>query len=237
MSLEIISRLHDHDRQILDLALQIRKERIRVKELTGATQKATESLGDAEKKQKEGELNLRNLELKLKEFEGEKKKLEQQKMAATSEKMLEAVQGRLDSLIQNMETVEEEWFMATEEHEALVETVSRLGDVGAEDRRKAEDEIDKINGLLVDRQKELAQLVEDRPTFMDGLESAVLQHYERLRAQDPYRVVVGAVESQICPICSMQIASKDYSRIRYDLEVKNCPDCGSILFWNQEQDA
>jgi len=228
---ENLKLLDLHDQKIWNLRLTLEKAKLRANEIKENSDQLEKLFEEQVTNRKSFELKVREVESKTAQTEQEKEKLEKRVLQATSVKMLDASKAKILELESSMVKLEEEWMEASELLEEAVSRESTLREKLEKSKLESEGEWDSLNAQLMSTQKELPELIEQRPGFLDGLETRLVELYETRRKSDPFGLKIFEIEDENCPGCSMQLTLRIYDRVRYSGEIEKCPNCGVIVYW------
>lgn len=228
---ENLKLLDDLDHEIWDLKKSIDALKLRADALQ---QESDRLIADHKKlvtDSQQLELKVRDIESKSQDFALLKVKLEKQLLEATSVKMEDASRAKLAEIEQSLSVCEEDWLQASEDLDEAKLVAQRAASKLKESQRDSSLEWDQLNIDLMEAQKNLPFLVEQRAGFLDGLESGVADLYESRRKTDQFKLKIFEIEDENCPNCSMQLTSQLFERVRYADEIQKCPSCGVIIYW------
>jgi uncharacterized protein len=148
----------------------------------------------------------------------------------TDPKQLQGLQGEIASLARRQSELEdvelevmERLDSAAKDHAALVTESAEL----AEQRTKAQQDLDLVNGELADQER---ALIADRTEIASRIPDDLLRLYEKLRA-DHDGVGAARLYRGQCEGCRIELTPVDISRIRESApdEVIRCEECRRIL--------
>ena len=232
MSVEQLLNLSVNDSRINELNQRILKVRESIKVYVNEVQQMQARLTGYIEKEKQLEVKARGVEFEVQSAEEELKRLDQQKMQVSSQKMLDGVNLKIESQRLTIDALEERWLDAQENVESARDNVEQAEKQLKELEGNKEEVISKGNVELDELETECRQLLDLRPTYLDGLETTVLQAYEKQRARDIFAIVVFDITSNNCPRCGMQIPNRTFEMVRYNGEVTSCSSCASLLFYS-----
>jgi predicted nucleic acid-binding Zn-ribbon protein len=228
--------LQEHDEKIKMCLDAVNFAKKRMQEILVQEKTLKAALDGAVEESKKSEVTLNSMELEVNETENELKKLEAQKLQVVNEKSLQVLNERFSSIESKKEELEMEWLEQSERVELF-----RQKSVDAEKNwneflSSKDIEVPELNQKFKENQRELLELKESRASFLDGLETDLINLYERCRKKYKDEPVIYAISEQTCPHCYMQIRGQDYSRIRYEERIVPCCECGVILYWEVTDD-
>ena len=232
MSLEQLFRLCEQDARIHELNLAITEIRKGVQnQITEikATQARVEQFSE---KEKQFEVKLRATEVEVQAAEEELKRLQAQRMQVSSEKMLIGVDQKIEAQSGLISSLEEKWFEDQEAAEVARENLIKMKDYLESEQTKQERLIEDGNSKLDGLEHEFKQLMDLRPTNLDGLQASILKKYEFQRSKNATGKVLFDIVSNNCPRCGMQIPNRTFEMVRYNGEVASCSSCDALLFYS-----
>jgi hypothetical protein len=187
--------------------------------------------------------------LRVKQIESDRKKLELD---------VEAKKAQIEKYaLQQFQTKKNEEYRAlAHEMDMAREVIVQLEDQQLELMQQAEDaqrqvtialrdsgEVKKatesqLNDLASREQNlkaELAALETNRDQLTAGVDSSVLNRYDRLLRSKGDNVVVG-IEHGVCGGCHMKFPVQIVLACRAEKELVSCPNCGRILYYTRDMD-
>lgn len=232
MSIEQLQNLSEQDARIYELNALIEKVRKTMQERVAEVQQAQARLDSCEKRERELELHARAVESEVQAAEDELRKFESQRMQASSQKILEGVDAKIVSQKSIISVLEERWMDLQEGLEGARENSNQTRESLRRSRNDQEVAISKGNRELDELESECRELLDLRPSALDGLETEILQAYEKQRARDAFAKVLFDIQENNCPRCGMQIPNRTFEVVRYRGEVTSCSSCSSLLFYS-----
>lgn len=232
MSVEQLLNLSVNDSRINELNQRVVKVRNSIKVYVSEIQEMQTRLAGYVDKEKHLELKARSVECEVQSAEEELRRLDHQKMQVSSQKMLDGVNLKIESQKQVIASLEERWLDAQENVESARDNVLQAKRQLVELEESREEFISKGNLELDELESECRELLELRPAYLDGLETAVLQAYEKQRARDIFAKVIFDITSNNCPRCGMQIPNRTFEMVRYSGQVTSCASCAGLLFYS-----
>lgn len=232
MGLGELYRLQQLDRQISSLKDELERHPVR-EELLGLEEEERallEELGklrqeyeQVKRRQEKTEAELRALEEKLKK--------EEEKLyggSVSNPKELRGLQAEVKSLRKKMDGLEtqaiEDMERLDELRPPLEEAESKHGEISRrleEKREVLRAEEERING-------ELAKLQEERQRIRSGIETELLEVYDKLLETKNGLAVVPVLDG-VCQGCRVELPGKEYDRFLRSEGLFRCPNCRRIL--------
>ena len=85
------------------------------------------------------------------------------------------------------------------------------------------------------REKKLVELESDHNQIAGGLDKAVIEIFNRVKAKQADGVAIVAVVDAVCQGCNMNIPPQIYNELQRRDSLKYCPSCDRIIYW-QDRD-
>jgi len=150
-----------------------------------------------------------------------------------SNKEYHALQKEIDTIKENMGTIEEEILLLMDEIEQYDVDLKRTHTRVAKHIEELEKKIAVHEGRLVEIPKLLEEKNTEKGELKKGIDSDLLQRYESTKSQRGGLGVV-QVENGICMGCRLEIPPQQYNLILKNEDIYTCPNCHRILFYAGE---
>jgi predicted nucleic acid-binding Zn-ribbon protein len=178
----------------------------------------------------------RILEAEVVDVKALRKKSQERLMSIKNAREYKALQREIDDSkrkIDEMETQLVEYMEQVEQAEAslgsLDEELAALEDALAQETKS-------VNKERSHGQKRLGELDGERLSVSQSVEPDLFARYS-LVLRSTGGIAVVPVESQVCKGCNMNIPPQIYNELQRGDELKMCPHCERIIYWQQnEQD-
>jgi len=121
---------------------------------------------------------------------------------------------------EELEKLNEEYSKAKEDYETLVEELGRERALVEEKISELKPEYEALKGMKADLLNKLPPHVSGMVKTME--KEGKFQH-----------VIMATVNNGNCGVCKMQLPPQLVSEVRRAREIKQCPYCGRILFWDR----
>ncbi|MBN2727518.1 hypothetical protein JXR74_09180 [Candidatus Mcinerneyibacteriota bacterium] len=121
---------------------------------------------------------------------------------------------------QELETLTEEYNTAKEAYETMEEDLGRERSLVEEKISELKPEYEALKSMKTDLLKKLPPHVSGMVKTME--KTGKFQH-----------IIMAPVNNGLCGVCKMQLPPQLVSEVRRAREVKQCPYCGRILFWDR----
>ena len=95
---------------------------------------------------------------------------------------------------------------------------------------------DSIKRDAEQRQKTLVELESDRSQIAAGLDTAIIEIYNRVKAKQIDGVAIVAVVDAVCQGCNMNIPPQTYNELQRRDSLKYCPSCDRIIYWKDQDE-
>lgn len=95
---------------------------------------------------------------------------------------------------------------------------------------------DSINRDAQQREQQAAELESDRSHTAAGLDTAVIEIYNRVKAKQVDGVAIVAVVDAVCQGCNMNIPPQIYNELQRRDSLKYCPSCDRIIYWKDQNE-
>jgi hypothetical protein len=86
------------------------------------------------------------------------------------------------------------------------------------------------------RGKTLVELESDRSQIAAGLDTAIIEIYNRVKAKQIDAVAIVAVVDAVCQGCNMNIPPQIYNELQRRDSLKYCPSCDRIIYWKAQDE-
>jgi hypothetical protein len=95
---------------------------------------------------------------------------------------------------------------------------------------------DLIEREAEQREKTLVELESDRSQIAAGLDTAIIEIYNRVKAKQIDAVAIVAVVDAVCQGCNMNIPPQIYNELQRRDSLKYCPSCDRIIYWKAQDE-
>ncbi|MFH1687572.1 MAG: C4-type zinc ribbon domain-containing protein [bacterium] len=195
---------------------------------------AKKSYEEARQELEEGKLKLKGFELELATKEGELQRYQQKMMSIKTNKEYDALVAEIDAV---KETISNAESVALE----VIERVQKL-ETEIVDLEKKATEIEAKNGQQLQvLQKKIDSIgdkvhgkEEERTSVSSQIPRRTLSTYERVRKGKGGTAVV-VVKKRACGSCYKALTPQKVQEIKRGDRIYTCENCGSLLFWKDDQ--
>ncbi|UCC43248.1 MAG: hypothetical protein JSU65_08855 [Candidatus Zixiibacteriota bacterium] len=202
--------------------------------LRSEMQEAAEKLETATKRVEEAQVQQKSLELEIKTKEAELAKYQQQMMSIKTNKEYDALVAEIDSIkaaISQSETTLLETIELISTLEKDIEGLTeKAGGIQENNQRQLEvlqEKIDSIGSKVMTKEQA-------RQTIISSIPKPTLSVYERVRRGKGGRAVV-QVKKRACGSCFKALTPKKIQEIKRADRINTCDNCGSLLYWDNEE--
>jgi predicted nucleic acid-binding Zn-ribbon protein len=150
-----------------------------------------------------------------KEYQSSLKEIDDLKLKNT------AIEDRMLEFLEQIEAVEKQLEETGQQH-------AELADEARQQKKQIEQEAEKIRATLL-------RLEAERKTICSGLDSSLLETFNRVQAAHSDWVAIVEVRNSVCQGCHLNIPPQLYNELHRCDSLKYCPNCERIIYW-QEQD-
>ncbi len=95
---------------------------------------------------------------------------------------------------------------------------------------------DSIKRDAEQREKTLVELESDCSQIAAGLDTAIIEIYNRVKAKQIDGVAIVAVVDAVCQGCNMNIPPQTYNELQRRDSLKYCPSCDRIIYWKDQDE-
>ena len=230
-TLEQLIKLQEIDHRLLEI-----KEFMGDLPLTVEAQEKELEILDTDNKNKDNRINEINKESRHfeREIEGMNAKMikhKDQLYLVKSNKEYDSLNHEIDHIKTNISESETQLLNLIEENETLEETVKlNTGKIGSIGESLSSNRIE-LNSVMEETENEQKKLEKNRRKLIKDIEPENHNNYERIRNG---RQGVGMVSiiGQACGGCYTQLPPQTIIEIKKSIDVKTCPSCSIILFWD-----
>lgn len=236
--LEVIEKLlilQDRDHRILRVQGEldsIPPQRTMLEAKISNTQAALEA-AKLRGNQIESERKKLELEVEAKKQQIEKYSLQQFQTKKNEE--YRALAKEIDTCREAIRNIEDTELDLMEKAEAAEKDVTSAKQAAAQAKKAIESQITDLGTREQSLKNELAELESNRDQLAMGVESGLLERYERLLKHKGEKVVVG-IDRGVCGGCHMKVPVQLLVSCQAQQEVVSCTNCGRILYYSREMD-
>jgi len=153
----------------------------------------------------------------------------------TNPKEIERMEKKIEQMKRDQGELEEKALAAMDEAEAVREGLDDLRSEAERARETLAEAESRAAGEIEKVEEELEHLAEARSEAVEGIDSELLEEYERLR-QKKGGVAIAAVVNGACDGCRVSLSVIVANRVRRNEGVVYCENCGRMLCWTGEED-
>ncbi|MBT8369161.1 MAG: hypothetical protein KJP23_31085 [Deltaproteobacteria bacterium] len=95
---------------------------------------------------------------------------------------------------------------------------------------------DSVKKDAEQREKTIVELESDRSQIAAGLDTAIIEIYNRVKAKQIDGVAIAAVVDAVCQGCNMNIPPQTYNELQRRDSLKYCPSCDRIIYWKDQDE-
>jgi predicted nucleic acid-binding Zn-ribbon protein len=143
-------------------------------------------------------------------------------------KEMEALREMVQHSRQRMEELEDEALELFDRVEAEEATLEKRAATYEKWKRRIEEELAELRREMEAQRAKLEEAQGERRRLAQGVEPALLEHYERLLRD--YENPVVPVRGGRCAGCSLQLSEITLERVREGREIVTCESCMRILY-------
>ncbi len=108
-------------------------------------------------------------------------------------------------------------------YESLVERAQReKGEIG--------EEIEKVKGLMVQVEKDIAQWHKINEDIIKELDPQLLKRYNTIKEKRD-GIAIALAKNEACQGCYVNIPPQMFNEVQKNVEIILCPNCQRILYW------
>ncbi|GMT46545.1 MAG: hypothetical protein IEMM0007_0111 [bacterium] len=227
--LKLLVALQEIDSIILRKRLELKKAPEEIKRYQGPLSESEKAYKGEKEKYEAVEKKKKQKELDVKEVDDRIEKLKSRMSDIKTNKEYKARLKEIEVIERERSRLEDDILYMMEELDevsaGLKEAERRIGD---EKKRlqSLQKELDVKSGLI---EKELAELKEQRETFVGKIPSGLYNRYMEVLQKSSGLSVVEAKDDR-CLGCYMSIPPQIYVEIKTSDEIMQCPQCGRFLY-------
>lgn len=233
--LEAMVKLQNIDLEIDDQNLQLVKLKNEKEKLENELEKLVSKEKELREKIKDKDKQSKILEHKLQNMDYRFEQQQQKMYAVNNVKEMMAVQAEIDNLIEEKKKMEDKVFILLVDLEELNSQLKETVSLNRE-------EVEKINKMIGENEalaRKVGSRIEElkirRAEQIKKLDDKMLKIYQQKRKKAGDRAIV-VVTEPICHACNLDIPKSTMNEIRLNNKLTECKNCGTLLFWDGEEE-
>ena len=190
---------------------------------------ADDRLEAARSRQKEIEIERKKLEVDVKAKQDQIARYKNQQLETRKNEEFSALRHEIEMAEKSIVEIEDRELLLMEDAESLKPALQAAQEAHVAEKKKVETHMASLVSRkenLETRQKELES---ERPSFTDGIDEDLLDHYNRL-FKSKNGIALVTVEHGVCSGCNMQVTNQSILEVKAEKEIVSCPQCGRILY-------
>ena len=157
------------------------------------------------------------------------KKFEQQLLGATSNKEYNTFLSEIASKKADLSRLVDHALAALSTIDEIVEKSAAALAEFEEARKVRESEAASVEGQLAEIDEEVARLEADRPSLVEQIDAAVLNHYQRSVSKRGETALVPVIDGA-CQGCFMKVTPETINALKRGTDLIFCKTCSRILY-------
>jgi len=227
--------LQDRDRrrrrleaEVADIPLQQRRLQDKVAQLAAAAESLKQRTRHLESERKELELEVSSKQEFIRKCEASQSQTKSNEEYRRYAHQVETTRAEIHAL-------EDRELVLMEQTEAAARELEAALKVAAGEKAGVERQLADLAARLVNLERDLDAVCEERDRLADGLDAATLARYERLLESRGDNIVVG-VGGTICGGCHMKLPQQVFLMAKAQQEPVTCPMCSRILYYTRDME-
>jgi len=229
----------------LERMLEFQDTEIEIERLNAVLDAVPEKLAALDQKQKslqetyENELaSMEGLKKKYREMESDVQmnttrmtKSENNLTAVKTNKEYQALLKEIDDYKEKNSIIEDEMIACLEQMEAAEAELAKKGETLKQLKHQIKAEMDTIEREADEDRRGLEAARRLGQQLAGEVDAALKADYERVKKIVKVRVVVPVIKA-VCQGCNMNIPPQMFNELQRGDQLKFCPHCGRIIYWN-----
>ncbi|MDI6796020.1 MAG: C4-type zinc ribbon domain-containing protein [Desulfatibacillaceae bacterium] len=176
----------------------------------------------------------RMLESEVVDVKALRKKSQERLMSIKNAREYKALQREIDDSKRKVDEMENQLVEYMEQMEQAEASLALLGEELAALEDALAQETKSVDKERSHGQKRLGELDGERISVSQSVEPDIFARYS-LVLRSTGGIAVVPVESQVCKGCNMNIPPQIYNELQRGDELKMCPHCERIIYWQQNE--
>ena len=225
----ILSNRYEIEREILEIPRTLTTKT----ELLNRMKKQYIEKNDQVEETKNGIVRFRG---RLADAEHERESFEQRMDVIKTQREYEALDKEIRDATEKEQQLRKDILREEKEHEELSHELEREEAMIAQQEEELEEEQKKIKEESSEKQETLDELKSEEGEITPDLDGQILFKFERIIKNKAGVGIVPVLES-VCTGCHMRLPAQFENEVRRGEEIKFCPYCSRILFFEESDEA
>jgi predicted nucleic acid-binding Zn-ribbon protein len=230
--IDLLAKIQEKDLIMNALTKSMEKGPERIKKRETAVNNLDKDLAIEKEKMDETQKLQRQIEMDVEQVIERIKASKSRLLAIKNNKEYQAVLTEIDKLESSIDEKEEKILACMEKMEQLRDTLREKEQNLLDIKKQFEEEIEDIEEELNKTRRIFSDEEKVRKEIANRIESNIIQIYERLKSARG-GIAVAKVENATCTGCNMSIPPQMYNELQKRDELRFCPNCERIIYWNQ----
>ena len=184
----------------------------------------------------ETKTNIKRLRNRLAEAEHERETYEKQMDVIKTQREYEALDKEIRDATEKEQQLRKDILREEKEHEELSHELEREEAMISQQETELEDEQKRIKEESEEKQKTLESLKAEESKITPDLDVGILFKFERI-IKSKAGVGIVPVRNSVCTGCHMRLPAQFENEVRGGEEIRFCPYCSRILFYEESEEA
>jgi len=184
----------------------------------------------------ETKTNIKRLRNRLAEAEQERENYEKQMDVIKTQREYEALDKEIRDATEKEQQLRKDILREEKEHEELAHELEREEAMISQQETELEDEQKRIKEESEEKQKTLESLKSEESKITPDLDIGILFKFERI-IKSKAGVGIVPVRNSVCTGCHMRLPAQFENEVRSGEEIRFCPYCSRILFYEESEEA
>jgi hypothetical protein len=221
--------LQDRDRKIRARQQQLKLAPLERKELETRLISNSTSLDAARLKAKEIEVAKKNLEIEAQAKRDSIGKFKAQQFQTRKNEEFQALSNEIKRYEKDISEIEDRELDLMDQAEKMKVVLADAEKEFARAKGLINQQLTDLDSKIKSIEAELQVLEAERVTLATGVDEDLVNRYERLFASKGDAAIV-PLEHEVCTGCHMKITTQTAVRVKGNLEIISCEQCGRILY-------
>lgn len=221
--------LQDHDLRIIRLEKELGDVPLRKKAIDALLDEHRQALAKAKDEAKVRQADIKKAELDVEASRDKIRKYREQQIQLKSNQEFRAMESEIGNVEKTIRQIEDRMLEMMETIDAAQTVVRERETALKAEEGAVKGDIDTINRRAQELQTELDKARQARAALAVGIETARLQHYERIMKNKREKALV-SVEHGACGSCHMKLPPYQVHEARKQTSIVVCEYCGRMLY-------
>ena len=221
--------LQDRDRKIRDRKQQLKLAPLERKELEARLISNSAALENAKQKGRELEVAKKGLEIEAQARRDSIGKFKAQQFQTRKNEEFQALSNEIKRYEKDISDIEDRELEIMDQAEKAKVILADAEKEFARAKAQINQQLADLDAKIKSIESELQVLEAERLTLATGVDEDLLTRYERLFASKGDLAIV-PLEHEVCTGCHMKITTQTAVRVKGNLEIISCEQCGRILY-------